>query len=360
MLMVIFGAGASYDSSLRYSRPDEIKNLSRSVGGKSALDVIANRPPITTQLFGEGRFSEYIAGECVALFPQLQLAIEAGTPVEEALGIISEESTQFPHVTRQLLSLRHFIQRTIEITTNRWIGVTAGVTNYVTLLNEIEKWRYPRGEHVLLVTFNYDLLLDDALRKLSLLDLGDFRTYVDGGKYKVFKLHGSVNWLHKVAHPHRIDGLSQQPEWEDWWRTTNNSYYIYADESWSASESGNRPDIDLSDHCWYPAIAIPTPNKPHFECPSYHLECLRRELPSVDRVVTIGWRGREAHFLRLLRETVKGQMEIVPVVAGSADDVEEVRWQLIDGAGIIGLSGSPIAGGFSEAIRSRRVRDLFR
>ena len=51
---------------------------------------------------------------------------------------------------------------------------------------------------------------------------------------------------------------------------------------------------------WLPALAVPARSKARFSCPQSHLDTLVGDLPNVTTVVTIGWRGREQHFLDLL------------------------------------------------------------
>src|SRR5205823_9977424 len=48
---------------------------------------------------------------------------------------------------------------------------------------------------------------------------------------------------------------------------------------------------------WLPAIAVPLETKQSYECPPNHLEAMREWLPQVDRILIIGWRAAERHFL---------------------------------------------------------------
>jgi hypothetical protein len=58
----------------------------------------------------------------------------------------------------------------------------------------------------------------------------------------------------------------------------------------------------------YPAVAIPTATKTDstFECPVHHLGHLAALIPSVSKLLTIGWRGEEQHFLQMLQELPSG------------------------------------------------------
>ena len=43
-------------------------------------------------------------------------------------------------------------------------------------------------------------------------------------------------------------------------------------------------------------------SKSDFECPEEHLDHLWKLLPEVTKVIVVGWRGSELHFLRRLDE----------------------------------------------------------
>src|SRR2546422_9217433 len=66
--------------------------------------------------------------------------------------------------------------------------------------------------------------------------------------------------------------------------------------------SSGDPGI-LEGHYTYPAIALPVETKNEFEFPDAHLKKLRDVIPEVTRVLIIGWRGTEEHFLKLWLES---------------------------------------------------------
>ena len=47
----------------------------------------------------------------------------------------------------------------------------------------------------------------------------------------------------------------------------------------------------------FPAITIPAERKTKFSCPNTHIEVLKKILPKVTKLLIIGWRGAEKHFL---------------------------------------------------------------
>ncbi|MGO9208104.1 MAG: hypothetical protein ACLQBX_18330 [Candidatus Limnocylindrales bacterium] len=120
-----------------------------------------------------------------------------------------------------------------------------------------------------------------------------------------------------------------------------------------ARESGRRvhmadfvehvqPGVDLLS---LPAIAIPLRNKAEFVCPPDHVARLDALLPSVDRVLTIGWRGAEAAFSERLKAIRQGAM--FWVVAAGPEGADETIRNIRD-AGVLGNFQRHRSRGFSE------------
>jgi hypothetical protein len=83
------------------------------------------------------------------------------------------------------------------------------------------------------------------------------------------------------------------------------------------SQDSSHPEGDAE--TWLPAIAVPLENKATFECPDSHLAAMREWLPEVDRMLIIGWRGGEQHFLTELKRTLRAQVR-THIVVGYADE----------------------------------------
>src|SRR5207244_6413216 len=60
----------------------------------------------------------------------------------------------------------------------------------------------------------------------------------------------------------------------------------------------------------FPAIAIPVETKRSFECPAEMLEGLVELLPFVSKLLIIGWRATEAHFLSLLKTNLRRGVQL--------------------------------------------------
>ncbi|MGH8527083.1 MAG: hypothetical protein ACREXY_23625, partial [Gammaproteobacteria bacterium] len=90
--------------------------------------------------------------------------------------------------------------------------------------------------------------------------------------------------------------------------------------------------------------AIPTEVKKSFDCPNAQLEIMRRDMPNVDRILVIGWRGAEKHYLEELRQ-ITGKATPVLVVSDSERGLDETTDNLTS-TGLDGRSIGWSAGGF--------------
>ena len=180
MLMVILGAGASYDS------------LARGPPGELGSQW---RPPLANELF-HPRWGPYIT-----LFPQAaSLITDLEKPeinVEGELEKIQNDATQYPRLLVPLTAIRYYLQSMLSSCQGWWEGETRRVTNYHPLLLPIDRW--VKGEKVL-VSFNYDTLLEGALTSTLGIRFDSMADYVSGN-YKIIKPHGSINWWHRVDSP---------------------------------------------------------------------------------------------------------------------------------------------------------------
>jgi hypothetical protein len=184
MLMVILGAGASYDSS-----PDNPPN-------KEAPNAIPERPPLANRLFSN-------VGEMAAwrmqfpdIFPLIsELQGDEHRSVEQALEKLDSESATNPLRVKQLTAIRFYLKSVFTTLIPKWLQHTQGVTNYLGLLDQISNHHAQNPGPVLLVTFNYDTLIEHALGQGEEgQTFNSMADYVSGDKFRLYKLHGSSNW----------------------------------------------------------------------------------------------------------------------------------------------------------------------
>lgn len=336
MILVIFGAGASYDSV--HSRPPAQYTRSK----------LPDRLPLANELFLDGAiFQRTVAKfpQCHPIIPYLQNPDTTET-IEHRLELFQTEANRDPVRMRQLAAIRFYIQSAIAEYESAWDKVSGGITNYVALLDQIRRTLHP-GDEVCLVTFNYDRMLERAMISLG-IEIKTINDYIADSTYKLYKLHGSVNWARVVDDP----VLSVARTSSDYVRriliekadklTLSNQFRIIPTPS----------TVKEKDLALFPAIAIPTQTKRIFECPDEHLQSLQALLPKVTKIVIIGWRATEHHFLNLLKASIKSHVPVC-TVASKLQDAEDIfvnlyRSQLL-------IQKYPIDGGFTQFVLRRQA-----
>lgn len=332
MLMVIFGAGASYDSLPHIHPNSEIP--------------ASDRMPLANELF-ENR-GEFVSDRqnfpaCEPIIPHLQNVGERKS-VEAVLAELFAEADRYPERHRQFVALTYYLQLLIWNCQSRWRAKAGGVTNYKTLLDDIEAANNGKGTAIF-VTFNYDTLFEESLNffRIGTETLND---YVQQ-RYKLFKLHGSINWWHDVSFQGHRDLVSG---WHDKSRVIDSAAEIRIDENIRLYQSA--PQNIPAKNPIIPALAIPLQTKPKFECPVEHIGVLETLIPKVTKIITIGWRAMENHFLELLSKHLTGEVEFLSV-SGNERDATETNHRIKE-ARILGNYDAYNAG-FTEFVKSRRI-----
>jgi hypothetical protein len=270
--------------------------------------------------------------ECQSLVDRIRRALQPGGPaVEQLLENARSESDALPHVAAQLLGLKAYLTESIGHCNRAWQARAVGMTNYLSLIEEIERWRRPSDEKVLLVTFNYDTLLEEAVARIAGVKFRTIDDYVSVPSWLVIKPHGSVNWHRQITLPSRSaalptgyrDKLHALIETRANWRFT---------DAYAVQEPGGSAEIETQ--YAFPALSIPVQSKTHsdFECPPDHLHALRRALPAVTRVLIVGWRGLEEHFMGEWQRAIHGTprlaklgLERYCIVTGSPEESRGVN-----------------------------------
>jgi hypothetical protein len=340
--MVIFGAGASYDSCSTFT----------DQSGNPTLNPW--RPPLADELF-DRRFEDqiHLFKECLDVVTHLQK--RQGTNLEVFLQKMYEASTN-DHVTlRQLVAIRYYLQHMLTYRVNGWSSVIKGVSNYRTLINDIRPLQQASKEKVCLVTFNYDTLLEDELQKAPVnVKIQSVDDYV-ASDWPIFKLHGSVNWgrvlstylpgTAKKEMMLRIRDIIDKSPLE-----VSETYVL---DSGASGLVTTNASIPAGARLLFPAIAIPMQKKDEFELPHEHQKQLEKMLPRVSKVLIIGWRGEENKFTQMLKTTLGGDTEYM--VVSSAKESAQGVINTISKAGVPGRAFHPANGGFTSAISTGEI-----
>jgi hypothetical protein len=327
MLLVVFGAGASYDSD-----PDHLPPLyDPNVRADRLPPLEHHRPPLANSLFdNRPQFLNAMESfpECLVLISRLR---KPGVAVEQELAKFQEQASVYPDRHRQLIAIRFYLRRALWECQDRWNGVHHGVTNYAVLLGEIERWRVEKREHVCFVTFNYDTMLEKAMEVRRLI-APDMDSYPNWRNYSLFKLHGSIDWGRVVEGISRAVGgpirFYQQ-------LIDANPDNFSVTEKYMLCEREMQPKPDGAE-VLFPALSIPVEKKDEFSCPLAHVTALKGLLPYVTKMITIGWRATEEEFLKMLVASrsaeipgIRPAVELL-VVTGSKDGAEQTIKNLAD------------------------------
>jgi hypothetical protein len=302
MLMVILGAGASWDS----------------VPGAPADATW--RPPLTDGLFSRPEFRALF----MSFPPVASLAssisdklLSTRTTLERELRAVLDEAADVPAWHRELLAFRFYVQELIARCSEEWVTANFGLLNQVWLVRELEKWRSQSRTRLIYVTFNYDPLIDEPLAHLygwDWYDQPDLQAYIDDSQpFELLKLHGSYNWRFRTSVHVEPSIRSEDEMFADAFRKltlAGSAVETHEISIYDRDGIGSlRPNLrrtrlkvpnDVSRYAALPAIALPLTDKSSFACPESHVEKLKALIPQVHGIVAIGWRGMEKHFVSLL------------------------------------------------------------
>jgi hypothetical protein len=283
------------------------------------------------------------------IVPQLQR--RHGLSLEHNLQALAREAQAFPERHKQLMAVRYYLQYVFSQSEDAWVREVAGdITNYRALLDQIDRWRN-NDQPICIVTFNYDRLIEHALSGTGIA-IAQLSDYIASPRFKLFKVHGSYNWVRPI----RAKALPVDHGGHQWTATNlvieNAAALEFSDQFVIATEypSGFHGSDFVA-----PAIAIPLEDKVGFECPSDHLALLEELLPNTDRLLVVGWRATELHFLRMLSAGLTAPIS-GHIVCGDAKAGEETAERLR----VAGVRGEYRVSdnGFTDMI-TRRELDSF-
>lgn len=334
MLVVVFGAGASFDS-----------NPAMPV---SPARADANRPPLANALFHMDRDA---TRQAAAAFPRAAPAlmaartdVKAGSTVEVTLSRLQAEAERDPVARSQLMALRFYLQRVLHRVPDAWDRQADRQTSYVSMLDQLGRWRRDTGQGLCLITFNYDVLLERACTVVFGLSFGQMGRYQATADLHVYKPHGSVNWAR--AAPWNGSGFADS---DDFRRHLCDYPDIVARDEYTVMNPDDHPQTRIPSGglmAWLPALAIPVELKPDVVMPIQHREALSADLSQATAMLCVGWRAREQHFLRLLQDHLPSRPIPLYAVSGTVAYAQET----VDNLWPTGRFDRyrPIGGGFAQ------------
>jgi len=315
MIMFVFGAGASMDSN-------------RRVGAKGHDDV---RIPLANGLFEVRPHLEEHFNRFPAIRPVVETLRDSvrgdGPGIESALEALREEAASDPGRGVQLNAILFYLQAIMMESETRWVDFTRGVSNYGELLDRLRHWQATSAEPVRLVTFNYDTLIDSAFGDALQIRVDEdeyLDSYISRDDFKLYKVHGSVNWLQAVRNDVSVAGGNAELAQKliglgSALRPGPEGFGIMRDGKFSL------PATDGSLVPAVPAMALPLISKADFAMPSEHVRQLTDDLARVTRVLIVGWKGADTRLLALWRDQLEdGASPAVYVVSGSGESAGHI------------------------------------
>jgi hypothetical protein len=342
MLIVICGAGASYDSI--WSRPPVS-------GGHDE-----SRPPLMRDIFKQPIFE--LAATCFGITPANIERLRNCDFIEDQLEDLREENT--PESKRQLMAIRWYLQVNIATCGRDWTSKEDRL-NHNVLIDKIEA-NFKDGGPVCFVTFNYDLLIEHALKSRTTPVLfNNFNAYWNQSTYKLFKPHGSVNWSREITAP-MFENFETQDQLKLALTVIDRaaeiefgSLYNLQNEYVSTVErpiGWNGP----MKNAMVPAIAIPATGKRGFVCPPEHVPQIRQCAVAATKVLIIGSQAREGHFFSLLAKNTRRL--IIAVACGGRGEADRVVDRLK--AYRIKADFLPTGDGFSNLVAGTSIEEFLR
>jgi hypothetical protein len=193
------------------------------------------------------------------------------------------------------------------------------LSNYNTLVSYIREYVEDNpNEEVVIINFNYDTILDDAIEKAFRFTYFNINDYMgsDINPIKMFKVHGSCNWIRKLESTIELDEFvynrNSRHNLSDWpgiyeQKELHPGIVQNLLEAEIEVISPNKIDIQenfihLDKKPFLPHLLIPFNQKDNFLLPLTHVQDLRNILIGINEIITIGWKGEEQALQSLVSQ----------------------------------------------------------
>ncbi len=301
--LIILGAGASYDCGIK---DDKLK------------------PPLANDLFKNsciGQFSPYYQG-AFQLCSDLAHTNDIEAYFQRKWDRIIAHYD--PNSLSKLIDVQFYLHELFMDISKKCINPME--SNYKCLVNLVNDYSVSTGEHVLFVNFNYDLLLEDALKRSVKYSFDNLDDYVDYSKRKLLliKPHGSCNFIKRldpsiseILPPHyEMRSVSTLAQFL--YKDNRDLDYIFSKLN-SDIELLNRDEVlrntDMPELVTYlPQLLIPYKSKDSFVMPEKHEIWMDYFLSQIDEIIVIGWKGTEAKFQDLLKRKLQNKKVTITTI----------------------------------------------
>jgi len=275
-ITIIFGAGASYAAG-----QDMIENFGKLIKKQELV------PPLTDDLF---EFQEIILDfpKATELKPEInhrrkkEKTHKQQKSIEYILETLSNEGNE-----EGLISIKRYLNSlftSIDKNINAYPQILNG-NLYLRFLNKLKKIS-PKTK-ITILTFNYDLFIDNAFAKAFNIELKNFDSYTDNENYKLFKLHGSCNWW--TIDKNHFNNSKSDEEYN----------YSNQDKEFIFLTKQIEHDIQIDNTSKFPVIAIPIIKDKKFVHSNFEKK-IDTELMGSNLILSIGWSSSDKYFKDIL------------------------------------------------------------
>jgi hypothetical protein len=249
------------------------------------------------------------------------------------------------------MAVRYYLRDLVDETTANWANECFGATTYAEFVNRLNKWSHDSRKLVNYITFNYDILLEEALINLD-QRFGDLDDYIKPpavGSPNVIRPHGCVRWYQIMQSATSLTALPSPSE------IISHAGDLTATDNFTLGQ----PDHQLFDSLGgrripVPAIAIPVDNKKAFICPERHVNTLREILRGTKVLLAIGWRGTDPHMSEELRSWIPPKTDLFACSGSVEDSAETIRAMGLNQAQMRPLTNIS----FSELPQSKYLQEI--
>jgi hypothetical protein len=327
VLLVLVGAGASF-ACVPFTFDEEVSVLGF---GRARFRYL--RPPLTAGLVEPSPVNNWLTDRhpgSQSVIDDLRRRMAESSPsevtsIETALGEYGDRANADDELKHHLVAMRMYCRDRLRLATEATLspGVSGGITTYTSLVALLRQWAKDESGHVCFVNFNYDLLLETACQNgLWGLSVNNVDTYTSDRYMSVLKPHGSINWAYRVA-----DNTLSSLRAADAIAVQGSTAQTGQIEESGLRELKQDESPGNYVHPAVPAVALPTAAKSSFVWPQSQSDFFDNLGPCIPRVLTIGWRGAEPHFVPRLMGKVWNTSRIL-VCSPSEQDANEVRTNL--------------------------------
>jgi hypothetical protein len=318
-ILVILGAGASFDAL-----------------GPTKQNI---SPPLTNLLAESSSFTRPIVEKYPLSRPVIvklrdALAQSGTSPralsfsLEEALAKYRMNSANNPMTLMQITAFRFYLRDLLYEAALRVQEQNDGINGYTRLVHELVDWSNQTNRIVCFVNFNFDPLLEWACQLEFPFKPERLKDYSGGKRIFVLKPHGSVLWswqdpgIPTESDVEPFDSVIECGE-----PASEGNFTLHASKA--PRDAFREGDTNLFT-CAYPALALPMTGQKTFVWPEdqENLFKNRFQIGTFGKVLTIGWRGNEKHFLEIMPSRVSNNSAIWSVIANSPGDEEEIMKNL--------------------------------